>query len=133
MNLYRRLFPKAAELQAAQSKVEKLEASFAELNRRHTTLWESYNKLDAEVQSKRNELAEMRGKLREQVDADLLLVSARIILATLKGEKPNPEDLIRQQQLGAMQNSLRAQMGYYESASPIGLLQGLGLGGVFGR
>lgn len=126
MSLYSRLFPKAAELEKANKRIEVLEADRAELTKRNSKLWESYNSHDAALQKARTELSEVKGKLREQTDADLLLVSARIIQATLRGEKPNSEDVVRQQQLSALQQSLRPY-DYYSGQANMGMLGGLGL------
>lgn len=113
MKLFDRLFPKAAELDKANTRIASLEVDRAELTKRNANLWESYNSLDATVQKQSTEIAELKAKLHEQTDADLLLVSARIMIATLKGEKPAASDIAMQQSLIAQQQSQRnAFQGY---------------------
>lgn len=132
MNLFRMLFPKASELAAANDRIEALEADKAELNKRLSNLWESYNAHDATVQKQRTELIEMKKKLREQTDADLLMVSARIAITILKGEKPASSDLALQQSLIAQQQAMRPVVEWSSPYLSGGLLQGLGLGSLFG-
>lgn len=132
MTIIERLFPKAAELEAARKRIEVLEADKEELQRRHTNLWESYNSHDATVQKQRTEIAELKGKLREQNDADLLLVSARIAVAVLKGHKPEASDLAMQQQLLAHSSYYAQMQGANYRSSTGGLLSALGLGGILG-
>lgn len=133
MSIFSRLFPKALELEQAKHRIEVLETDKAELAERNKALWASYNNSDATVQKQRTELANLTKKLREQNDADLLLVSARIAIATLKGEKPVAADVALQQNLISQQAALS---GYYSGQmSGGGLLGQLGLasalGGVF--
>jgi predicted nucleic acid-binding Zn-ribbon protein len=130
MNLFRKLFPKASELADANNRIDALEADKVELNRRLSNLWESYHAHDATVQKQRTELAEMKKKLREQTDADLLLVSARIAIATIKGEKPAEADVLLQGQLHAQQQSMRPYS-EWSSTSYASLAQNLGMGGIF--
>lgn len=134
MGLFSRLFPKAVELEKASKRIEVLEADRAEQTRRYSRLWESYCTLDATVQQQRTEIALLKGKLREQTDADLLLVSARIMIATLKGEKPAASDIALQQSLHAQQQSMQqSPLGAYGGSIANSLAQQLGLGNVFGR
>lgn len=79
----------------------------------------------AEIYRLKSELLSTREKLREQTDADLLLVSAKIIAATLRGDKPEPADVTYQRQLIAQQQNL--QMNQYVTG---GLA---GLGGIFSK
>lgn len=134
MSIIARLFPKVAELEAARKRIDALEADKQELQRRHTALWESYNRHDATVQSQRNEIAELNAKLREQNDADLLLVSARIAIAILKGQKPEPSDLALRQSLYSQSSYYNQLGGNYRTVTGTagGLLGALGLGGILG-
>jgi uncharacterized protein (UPF0335 family) len=73
--LFHRLFPRAAEMNAVMAHVEDLEEERGKLKHELKTLWDSYYSHDATVKSQRAEIASLKAKLREQVDADLLLVS----------------------------------------------------------
>ena len=133
MNLLKILFPKAAELAEARSRIEQLEADKDDLKRKEAALWESYNRHDATVQSQRSEIANLKAKLREQNDADLLAVSARIAIKILKGEKPAASELALQQNL--IQQQRAYGQAYEYAVGPYGsggLLNQLGLRGIFG-
>lgn len=134
MKLLSRLFPKAAELEAARKQIELLEASREELRLRNKALWESNSQLETQVKTQRKELSEVREKLRDQNDADLLLVSARIAVAVLKGQKPEASDLALQQSLYAQSNYAAQLGGGYRTVTGTSgsLLSALGLGGILG-
>ena len=130
MNIIKMLFPKAAELAEANKLTESLIGERDDLKKRNKTLWEDYNNLSSAKQKVETDLEEIKTKVREQTDADLMLVSARIIMDTLKGKKPAPSDLNLQRSLLAQQQAMGSfgQESYY----PYGGLLG-GLGGLFGN
>lgn len=130
MKLLARLFPKAAEVAAANQHAENAEAELSGLKAQHKTLWDSYSSHDTTIKNLRNELDALKAKLREQTDADLLLVSARIAVTILRGQKPAASDMALQQNLLAQQAALASP--YNQSPGYAGLLQGLGRGGIFG-
>lgn len=133
MSLFRKLFPKAQELTDAKSRIGTLEADRAELEKRHATLWESYNALDKEVQKERAKKAELEKKLRKQNDADLLLVSMQIQKRIVDGERRETSPVLAQ--LYAQQQSLSSNYNYGYQQQYGGHAQdylGLGfLGGAF--
>lgn len=132
MNLLKKFFPKAVELEKANKRIEELEASVGDLTIKNHHLWESYNGLQAQYHEAVKLLDEFKEKLREQNDADLLLVSARITQSIIAGKKPAVSDVSEQQRLIAQRQALgNAQ--YYSSSSYGNLLGQLGLSGVFGQ
>jgi septal ring factor EnvC (AmiA/AmiB activator) len=116
------------------SEVQELRGRLASVEEERDRLRSQYAQFSAESQSKvaqiarlETELRTTKEKLREQTDADLLLVSARIIAATLRGEKPAPADLVLQQSLAAQQRALM------HCAQPYsGILSSLGIGNALG-
>src|SRR5260221_14586052 len=95
-------FPKAEELEAAKKRIEQLSVECANLRE----LGKKVHQAEAHSNALRTELEITKSKLREQTSADLMLVSARIIMDTLKGNKPNPQDIALQQNLYAQQQAL---------------------------
>ena len=132
MNLFRALFPKASELTDAQNRIERLEADKEELRTRNAALWNSYHESEGKRLEAIRERDAANGKLREQTDADLLLVSARITQTILAGKKPEASDVSEQQRLLAQRQAL-TPIQYYSSSPYQGLMQQLGLGNVFGQ
>jgi chromosome segregation ATPase len=133
MNLYRRLFPKAAELKDANARIEALEAVNGELNQRLSKLWESYNAHDATIKALRENVTSLKGRLREQTDADLLLAASKIIGTILKGQKPEQEDVSRYNYLVAQQQAMGQSSSYANLYGGGGILEALGMGNMFGR
>ncbi len=139
MKLLNWLFPNAAELAEATKRIDALEAERAELKKQNKSLWDSYNAHDATVQAQRTEIAALTTKLREQNDADMMLVSAKLIATIVRGEKPWASDVQRYHELSLALQQM--QMSPYVGSSyasvtgtgDIGILGALGLGGVFGR
>lgn len=137
MSLFSRLFPKAAQLERASKRIETLEADRAELTQNNEKLLENNSALDTAVQKQRSEIAEIKTKLRDQTDADLVLVSARIIMSTLNGNKPDHSDIAMQQLLVSQQQQAYGNayprgyggIGNWQSAASnnLGLLRTLGL------
>ena len=74
-----------------------------------------------QINSAETDRAALRSKLREQNDADLLLVSVKIGMDIVKGEKPKDSDLL-------LQNSLLQQRQAGLSGSPYSAF-GLGSSG----
>lgn len=118
-------FPKAKELEAAQERIKELSVECANLKR----VANGVHQAEATANGLRAELEAAKVKLREQTSADLMLVSARIIMDTLKGQKPNPQDIALQRNLLAQQQML----GMAQSASPYGYGSGGLFGAIFGH
>ena len=82
------------------------------------------NDLRNEISLLKRELAEVKGKIREQTEADLFFISAKIQKKLLDGEpKENVQDLRLQQSLYQQQLAQMQQSPYGNS-----FLNGLGLG-----
>lgn len=129
MNLVNKLFPKAVELATAHKAIEALTVERENLKQRLEALSTDYRQSEAAKNGFRAELEAAKTKLREQNDADLMLVSARIVLDTLKGKKPEQNDLMLQSNLLRQQAALGSvNYGYGSGLQALGL----GLGGIFG-
>jgi len=122
MKLIDTLFPKAAIVAAANERIKYLEAYRSEQERHIIELTASFKQVEAAQNGLQKELTVTRAKLREQTDADLLLVSARIIMDTLKGEKPKQQELTLQGNLLAQQQALGSTN--YNSGFPYGGMLG---------
>jgi chromosome segregation ATPase len=128
MGVVNKLFPNAAELADAKKRIEELEIERSDLLQRNSDLLQRNRALSEsfnQAQKAKNELNELKKK---QTDADLILVSARIILSTIRGDRPAASDVSLQQSLLAQQKSFNVD--HYG-----GLLNylGLGIGGIFGQ
>lgn len=121
MTMFQRLFPSAAKVEKAEKRAESAEAAAFEVKERHETLWKSYHALEAISKKQSEEIDALKTKLREQNDADLMLVSGKIICAVLRGEKPKDEDVFRHSALMKQ----RASMGL---GSPYGYQTNSGIG-----
>lgn len=126
MGLFAKLFPKAAELQKANDRIEVLEVKHAELTQRNKSLWDSCNANERALQDKSAELDKVLAKVREQNDADLLLVSMQIVQRVVAGEKKETSPQLRAlySQQSALQNSPYAS--YANQLGSVGMLGGLG-------
>ena len=118
MKLWNRLFPKATELAEAQKCLVELRGQLNDALMKNVNLRQSNEELRfglTRVETERNgllaDLGKAKAKLREQTDADLMLVSARIIADVMKGKKPEQHDLALQQNLWAQRNAMQNNMG----------------------
>lgn len=85
--------------------------------------------LQSKIRDLENQFAEVKKQIREQNEADLFFVSAKIQKKLLDGEpKENVQDLRLAQMAYQHQLELMQQPPY-----PNSFLQGLGLGGLFGK
>ena len=135
MKLFRMLFPKSSELADAQKRIERLEADKAELQTRNTALWTSYHEAENRYLEATKERDAVKKIVREQTDADLLLVSARITQTVIAGKKPAPSDVSEQNRLLAQQQAL-SPIQYYASSpyqQQMGVLGQIGLGSILSR
>lgn len=108
MKLIKRLFPNYV-------KWDELGRRNEELRKERDVLQAGLHDVNSRMAGLNAELAEVKarviaaeGKVRAQTEADLMLVSVKIIANILKGEKPTQDDLLRQsalnQQMGALNN-----------------------------
>jgi len=82
-----------------------------------------------EPQKLRDEIDQLKATIRKQIEADLILISLKIILETLKDPKnPDIQDYRNQQLL--YQSQLQAMSGKLSFNQPC-IVQGLGLGSIF--
>jgi hypothetical protein len=88
-----------ARLDRAESERDSLRVEKSQFAHEHQTRITTIARLETELRVTKE-------KLREQTDADLMLVCARIILATVNGKKPDPVDLAAQQRLALQQQSM---------------------------
>lgn len=124
MGLFQKLFPKAAQLDAAERALEAAKADASEAKQSLKNLWESYHAHDAALQKLRAELSEAQQKVRAQNEADLLLVSMQIIQRITAGEKKETSSGLQ---------SLLMQQQALQSAYPIGAYNmGMGAGSYLG-
>lgn len=130
MKLFNRLFPKAAELERASKRIDGLVSDVGELTIKNANLWESFNRVQASVETLTKENADLKAKVRKQTEADLLLVSMQIQKRIIDGEKIETSSSL--QALYAQQQNLAAnspyagymgQLGY--SASNLGMIGSL--------
>jgi septal ring factor EnvC (AmiA/AmiB activator) len=63
MKLLQKLFPKVAQLEAAEKRAETAEADLSETKRQLATLWESYHSHDATVKAQRETIDGLKSKL----------------------------------------------------------------------
>lgn len=138
MKLLNRLFPGRAEIETLRAERDKLAEQNEALRQAEAASRLRENEHYQREAMLRTELRQTKEKLREQTDADLLLISQRITAKILEGDRPEQDEIVEQQRLMAQRHSLAAQlnvanqmaMGNYGSS---GLANALGLAGVFGR
>ena len=116
----------------SQRRFNTLEKEYEELKRKIHALEQLSivnSSLRQEVATLQSQLAEVKKQIREQIEANLFFISAKIQKKLLDGEpKENVQDF-RSQQM-----ALQAQLAQMQQPSPSSsFLQGLGLGGFFGR
>jgi hypothetical protein len=123
MNLFKKLFPKAAELKEAMRRIKNLEQYHCDLVLINKALSENYNRIDNERQKMLSELNELKDKVHGQNDADLVLASIKIINTVLNGEKPKQTEIAHQASLMAQRQAMQnSGMSHYGLS---------GLGGLF--
>jgi len=133
MKLIDKLFPDRAELAAAQSEVESLSAECDRLRYAIERLESAQTKHYETERKLREQLRETTGKVREQTDADLLLISERLREKIVAGEKPTSAEVAEQQRLIGQRNSLQQQqMALSNTGYGYSTLGALGLAGIFG-
>jgi chromosome segregation ATPase len=125
------LGPSVARIEAATRKVDELLKERDKFASENASLRSQLSKVNTEIGELRSELASTKTKLREQNDADLMLVSVRIIAATLKDQKPEKSDVAAQQDLLNQQRSLWVaqgnpynQLGFAGGQRPFGSIFG---------
>lgn len=139
MNMLRKFFGLSDKSESSESiELESLRVELDDLKNKNTELWKSCNKFESRALSAESKVVEiekdLKSKLREQNDADLLLVSIRIANTIVSGKKPAADDLARQQ---ALQINMKnySHYGYPSAAMDMygqnSLLNTLGLGQVF--
>lgn len=112
-------FEDADQLACVRRMHDELNEQYAELR---VQLMRSEEKLSASVA----EAAKLKKQVREQTDADLYLVSAKIMRDILEKGKPVPADVSRQQSLAALQ----AQAYNQSQSSAFGQYSGPAFGGL---
>jgi hypothetical protein len=87
--------------------------------------------LDLEISNLRHEIIETKSKIREQTEADLFFVSAKIQKKLLEGEKK--ENLQPEISLSLSYQNMLEQYNrpYISSTSSTSLLESLGLGSLY--
>ena len=114
MKLLLWLWPSAHHLENARRLVELLSKERDELKKRNEALWVIYNQAEAAKNGFRAEFEKAQAKLRKQNEADLILVSAKIIMDVLNGGNPSNQAIALQQSLLAQQNNALRIRGNYQ-------------------
>lgn len=104
-----KLFPKAAELEAKEKRIQELELRCNQL----TQVANHVHQAESETATARQELQKIKAQVREQTTADLMLVSARIIAGALKGEKLKEADISLQRTLYSQQQQMANSISGY--------------------
>lgn len=136
------LFPTlTGQLDAALKRVDMLETEIASVRRKNEALWRSYKTLQEERDRLQKSLRETRKLVRDQTDADLMLVSIRIIRDTINGKLDVTESDVKiQAELyhqavnirSSPYNTLAHQLGQAQLGAATPLVESLGLGKLFG-
>lgn len=133
MKLLDRFFPSRAEIEALKAERDELTKRNEFLQQAEATSRSRESEYHQREAMLRTELRQTKEKLREQTDADLLLISQRITAKILEGDKPERDEIAEQQRLMAQRQSLAAQLG---SANQMALYNGsaglYGLSGILG-
>ena len=104
-----------------------LEKENSDLASKNKELWDNYNKKESAVLSLVKEVADLKSKMREQSEADLVLISLKIIQRIMRGETKEQVGMYvaqQAQQMAAMQNSAFGQGSRY--GQQLGHIGGIG-------
>lgn len=119
-----------SQVQEAHATIDRIERKVIELQERERQAVSLQRGAEVEAGRLREENAIIKKKLREQTEADLYLLSAKIMRDIMDTGKAAPSDLARQQELQVQMRNYTQQQAM--SAYPYGLFGASGLSGMSG-
>lgn len=134
MKLRDRFFPSRAELDSLKAERDALAEQNESLRQREATARQREREHSQREETLKTELRQTKEQLRDQTDADLLLISQRITAKIVEGDKPTRNEIDEQQRLMAQRQTLASQLNA-QNAQGAGSLAGLNSalgGGLFG-